>query len=139
MQKRSSLNRFETCFGGGGGLSLGARWRTRKSLQPENGARVRLKFPNLRVQKNVRTLSVPAIFSGWLTTSSAQHDQHYCRLHVLKGIPQLVIPSSQGWGVRSFHLDSTRFFFFLAPFCLLLFCFCTSSRKEHDQPRLMAM
>ena len=33
-------------------------------------------------------------------------------LHVLKGIPQLVIPSSQGWGVRSFHLDSTRFFFF---------------------------
>ena len=31
------------------------------------------------------------------------------------------------------------FFFFLAPFCLLLFCFCTSSRKEHDQPRLMAM
>ena len=49
-------------------------------------------------------------------------------LHVLKGIPQLVIPSSQGWGgggggVRLFHLDSTRFFF--APFCLLLFCFCT--------------
>ena len=32
-------------------------------------------------------------------------------LHVLKGIPQLVIPSSQGWGVRSFHLDSTWFFF----------------------------
>ena len=40
-------------------------------------------------------------------------------LHVVKGIPQLVIPSSQGWGVRSFHLDSTRFFF-LAPFCLFL-------------------
>ena len=58
--------------------------------------------------------------------------------HVLKGIPQRVIPSSQGWGVRLFHLDITRFFF--APFCFkLLFCFCTSSRKEHDQPRPMAM
>ena len=38
---------------------------------------------------------------------------------MLKGIPQLVIPSSQGWGVRSFHLDSTRFFF-LAPFLFVV-------------------
>ena len=41
-------------------------------------------------------------------------------LHVLKGIPQLVIPSSQGWGVRSFHLDSTRFFFFFFFFFFFL-------------------
>ena len=45
-------------------------------------------------------------------------------LHVLKGIPQLVIPSSQGWGVRSFHLDSTRFFFFCAfLFVIVLFLY----------------
>ena len=40
-----------------------------------------------------------------------------------------------GGGGQIFHLNSTRFF--LAPFCLLLFCFCTSSRKVHDQPRLI--
>ena len=57
-------------------------------------------------------------------------------LHVLKGIPQLVIPSSQGWGVRSFHLDSTRFFFFfffffffLAPFC----CYCFVSVRAQEK------
>ena len=65
-------------------------------------------------------------------------------LHVLKGIPQLVIPSSQGWGggggsELSISTAHGFFVFFLATICLLLFCFCTSSRKEHDQPRLMAM
>ena len=40
---------------------------------------------------------------------------------MLKGIPQLVIPSSQGWGVRSFHLDSTRFFFYFYFFGAFLF------------------
>ena len=38
------------------------------------------------------------------------------------------------------HTSSSRqAHVFLAPFCLLLFCFCTSSRKEHDQPLPMAM
>ena len=51
-------------------------------------------------------------------------------LHVLKGIPQLVIPSSQGWGVRSFHLDSTRFFFF---FWRLFVCCCFVSVRAQEK------
>ena len=52
-------------------------------------------------------------------------------LHVLKGIPQLVIPSSQGWGVRSFHLDSTRFFFFF--FWRLFVCYCFLSVRAQEK------
>ena len=57
-------------------------------------------------------------------------------LHVLKGIPQLVIPSSQGWGVRSFHLDSTRFFFFFFFFFFfwrLFVCYCFVSVRAQEK------
>ena len=67
-------------------------------------------------------------------------------LHMLKGIRQPVIPSPQGWG-SDLSISTAHGFFFLGggggegrgAFCLFLFRFCTSSRKEHDQPRLMAM
>ena len=51
-------------------------------------------------------------------------------LHVLKGIPQLVIPSSQGWGVRSFHLDSTRFFFFFWRLFVVIVLFLYELKKR---------
>ena len=50
---------------------------------------------------------------------------------MLKGIPQLVIPSSQGWGVRFFHLDSTRVFFFGAfLFVIVLFLYELKKRTR---------
>ena len=40
------------------------------------------------------------------------------------------IPSSQGWGVRSFHLDSTRFFFFFGAFLFVIVLFLYELKKR---------
>ena len=56
---------------------------------------------------------------------------------MLEGIPQLVIPSSQGWGgggVRSFHLDSTRFSFFYFGALLFVIVLFLYELKKRTRP-----
>ena len=55
-------------------------------------------------------------------------------LHVLKGIPQLVIPSSQGWGGQIFPSRQPTVFF-LAPF--VCYCFVSIRAQEKNTTSLV--